>query len=216
MVRSARPEDAIELFERRVAPLEALLGSAGAIADTCREMAERFAQGGTLLVFGNGGPSTDAQHVAVEFIHPVIVGKRALPALSLTADIATLTAIANSSRPDQEFARQVEALGSPVDIAMGISADGDCANVVEALRVGRHMGMLTVALVGSGGGVIGRLGLADHLICVDSADMQVIKEAHVTAYHLLWELVHVYLERIAVFSRPTQSVPTAMPKSEGW
>src|SRR5690349_12245622 len=82
-----------ELFDRRAAPLAQLAEDALAVALTCRAMAERFQNGGKLLVFGNGGPSTDAQHVAVEFVHPVIVGKRALPALSLSTDVATLTGV---------------------------------------------------------------------------------------------------------------------------
>lgn len=195
MTQTARPEDVDALFDRRVAPLERFLDQADTIATTCQAMAERFSVGGTLLVFGNGGPSTDAQHVAVEFVHPVIVGKRALPAVSLTGDIATVTGIANDRGLAEIFAYQLRILGGPDDIALGISSDGNCANVAEALRTARSMGMLTIALVGGDGGTIAAQGLADHLIAVGSTDPQVIKEAHVTAYHLLWELVHVFLER---------------------
>jgi D-sedoheptulose 7-phosphate isomerase len=184
-----------ELFERRVAPLSAFVDQAGTIADTCHAMAVRFDAGGTLLVFGNGGPSTDAQHVAVEFVHPVIMGKRALPALSLTGDVATVTGVANTAGMAEVFAHQIRVLGRDHDIALGISTDGNCVNVAEGLREARRGGLLPIALVGGDGGQIARDGLADFVILAGSDDPQVVKELHVTAYHLLWELVHVFLER---------------------
>src|SRR5580658_2334311 len=82
------------LFDRREQPVRQFADQAGAVAAACYQMAIRFHQGRKLVVFGTGGPSTDAQHVAVEFVHPVIVGKRALPAISLTTDVATVSGIA--------------------------------------------------------------------------------------------------------------------------
>src|SRR6266511_4617009 len=140
------------LFERRVAPALALAGQAGAVAAACHAMAVRFHRGGKLVVFGNGGPSTDAQHVAVEFVHPVIVGKRALQAVSLTNDVPTLTGVANRLGFEEVFAHQLRLLGTPADIALGISSDGRCENVLRGLEVARDMGMLTIALTGGDGG----------------------------------------------------------------
>jgi D-sedoheptulose 7-phosphate isomerase len=188
------------LFEGREAPLADFVDQAGTIADVCHAMATRFEGGGTLLVFGNGGPSTDAQHVAVEFVHPVIMGKRALPALSLTGDVATVTSVANTEGMAEAFAHQVRVLGEPGDIALGISTDGDCVNVSRGLEVARSRGLLTVALVGGDGGRIARDTIADYVIRASSHDPQVVKEVHVTAYHLLWELVHVFLERPGVLT----------------
>src|SRR5215469_14492436 len=91
-------------FSRRVAPGEALAREAESVSRACHAMAVRFHRGGKLIVFGNGGTATDAQHVVVEFVHPVIVGKRALPAISLTNDPATLTGIARSDGFDAVFA----------------------------------------------------------------------------------------------------------------
>src|SRR6202522_3356024 len=88
------PDEVSRLFERRNGPTVALAGQADAVAAACHAMAVRFHRGGKLVVFGAGGPSADAQHVAVEFVHPVIVGKRALPAISLTTDVATVTGVA--------------------------------------------------------------------------------------------------------------------------
>jgi D-sedoheptulose 7-phosphate isomerase len=189
-----------ELFDRRVAPIEALAGNATAVARACHTMAIRFHQGGKLVVFGNGGPSTDAQHVAVEFVHPVIVGKRALPAISLTADIATITGVAIRDGLAEIFAHQIRFLAEPADIALGISTDGDCENVLRGLGAAHDLGMLTIGLVGGTGGKIAKYRGIDHVLLADSNDSRVIKEVHVTTYHILWELVHVFFEQPGVLA----------------
>jgi D-sedoheptulose 7-phosphate isomerase len=183
------------LFERRTEPLRALAGQARELAVAAHAMAARFQAGGKLIVFGSGGTCTDAQHVAVEFVHPVIVGKRALPAFSLAADSATVSGLAQALGPEVVFAHQIRALGRAQDIAVGISGDGDCAAVVQGLAAARAVGMTTVALVGADGGEIAERGLADHHLVVRSGDRRVVKEGHVTLYHLLWELTHAYLEQ---------------------
>jgi D-sedoheptulose 7-phosphate isomerase len=187
-----------ELFARRAAPLEDLADHAEDVARTCHAMAQRFHRNGKLVVFGNGGPSTDAQHVAVEFVHPVIVGKRALPAVSLTADIATVTGVASRVGLDEIFTHQIRLLADPPDIALGLSADGNCVNVHRGLEQARAAGMLTVALLGGDGGAIAASGVADHVLIAASTDPRVIKEVHVTMYHVLWELVHVFFEQPGV------------------
>ncbi|WP_037321669.1 D-sedoheptulose-7-phosphate isomerase [Amycolatopsis orientalis] len=191
------------LVDRRIRPLHDLAEHAGDIARACHSMATRFRRGGKLLVFGNGGPSTDAQHVAVEFVHPVIVGKRALPALSLTSDVATLTGIANREGLAEAFAHQIRFLSEPRDIALGLSTDGDCVNVLRGLEKARDLGMLTVALTGGHGGAIAARGAADHVLIAASADPRVVKEVHVTMYHILWELVHVFFEHPGALERDT-------------
>jgi D-sedoheptulose 7-phosphate isomerase len=191
---SAGNATAAEIFERRVLPLYQLADDAAAIAAACHAMAVRFHRGGTLVVFGNGAASTDAQHVAVEFVHPVIMGKRALPAISLTADVATVTGIAGLEGFDEIFAHQLRQLASTWDIALGISPDGNCGNVVRGLAAARELGMLTIALTGGDGGRIASGHAADHIVVARSEDPRVIKEVHVTGYHVLWELVHVFFE----------------------
>jgi len=138
------------LFELRSDPIRDLAGQAGAVAEACHAMAIRFHGGGKLIVFGTGGASADAQHVAVEFVHPVIVGKRALPAISLTTDVATVTGIAEREGIAAIFAHQLRCLAAPVDIALGISADGDNESVLAGLVAARELGLLTIALVGGG------------------------------------------------------------------
>ena len=184
----------VESFERRVVPVEQLAINAPLIASACHDMADRFIDGGRLLVFGIGAAATDAEHIAVEFVHPVIVGKRALPALSLASDVATVTGVASASSMDEVFAHQVRALGRPHDIALGLSSDGNCGSVLAGLLAARAAGMATVALVGGDGGRIASSDVADHCLLTPSGDAHIVKEAHVTAYHLLWELVHVFLD----------------------
>jgi D-sedoheptulose 7-phosphate isomerase len=184
-----------DALARRVEPARLLAGQAERVARACHDMAVRFSRGGKLIGFGNGGPATDAQHIAVEFVHPVIVGKRALPALSLTTDAPTVTGVANRVGFDEVFAHQLGQLAEPADIALGVSSDGRCANVLRGLEVARERGLLTIALVGSDGGPIAASPAVDHVIVARSDDPRIVKELHTTVYHILWELVHVFFEQ---------------------
>jgi D-sedoheptulose 7-phosphate isomerase len=191
---------AVLAFQRRDQAARELAAQAAAVADACHAMAVRFHQGGRLVVFGTGGSSTDAQHVAVEFVHPVIVGKRALPAFSLTTDAATVTGIAERAGMDQIFAHQIRHLAAPGDIALGISADGNCASVLAGLAAAKARGMLTIALAGGDGGALAQSPAVDHLLVTAATDPRVVKELQVTVYHVLWELVHVFFEQPGVLA----------------
>ncbi len=186
------------LFELRAAPTSLLAEQAVAIADACHAMAVRFHRGGKLIVFGTGGAAADAQHVAVEFVHPVIVGKRALPAISLTTDVATVTGVAEQDGVAAIFAHQLRYLAAPEDIALGISADGDNDSVRSGLAAARERGLLTVALAGGDGGAIARDRVAEHVLTAPASDPRIVKELQVTTYHVLWELVHVFFEQPGV------------------
>ncbi|MDL4774312.1 MULTISPECIES: D-sedoheptulose-7-phosphate isomerase [Thermomonosporaceae] len=189
--------DVREIFARRAAPAAGLAEASEPIARACRAMAVRFRRGGRLFTFGNGGAATDAQHIAVEFVHPVIVGKRALPALSLTGDVATVTGVGATTGFDEVFAHQLRYFADAGDIALGVSPGGRCPNVLRGLREARALGLLTIALTGGGGDGSGGevAAAADHAVVVASSDPRVVKEVHVTSYHVLWELTHVFLER---------------------
>ena len=189
------PVDAVGLFELRAAPAGQLAGQAVAIAGACHAMAVRFHRGGKLVVFGTGGAAADAQHVAVEFVHPVIVGKRALPAISLTTDVATVTGVAARDGMAAIFAHQLRYLAAPEDIALGISADGNCESVRAGLETARERGLLTIALAGGDGGAIARGKAAAHVLTAPASDPRIVKELQVTTYHVLWELVHVFFEQ---------------------
>ncbi len=181
------------------------------IAQACWQMARRFHQGGRLLAFGNGASATDAQHVSVEFVHPVIVGKRALPALALTNDAATISRgqidraqvspdsthelpdLTHEPPIDTPFVHQIKVLARPQDIAMGFTLDGNCTNVVAALETARHIGLLTLGMAGGDGGLL-RKSEVDFPFIVYANDPMVIQETHETLYHVLWELVHIFFE----------------------
>lgn len=187
-----------ESFLRRQAPGRAVAEDAEKVARACYDMALRFHRGGRLFVFGTGAPSTDAQHVSVEFVHPVIVGKRALPAISLTNDVPTVTGVAARHSFEEIFAHQLRHLATADDIALGISADGRDPSVQRGLEAARDIGLLAVALAGGDGGEVARSGVADHLLVAASDDPRIVKEVHVTVYHVLWELVHVLFEQPGV------------------
>jgi D-sedoheptulose 7-phosphate isomerase len=183
-----------EAFDRRIAAAGALGTDAAAVARACEAMADRFLRGGTLLVFGTGNGAADAAHVAVEFVHPVIVGKRALPALSLAADAATLSGLA-ATDPSEMFAAPLRLLARPDDIALALSTDGREPAVRRGLAAAHEAGLLTIALAGAGGGALVGDPAVDHLLAVHSSDPQVVKEVQVTGYHVLWELVHVFFDQ---------------------
>jgi len=199
-----QPDDwAGHLFELRSGPVSALADQADLVASACHAMAVRFHQGGKLIAFGTGGSSTDAQHVAVEFVHPVIVGKRALPAISLTTDVATVTGVADQQGLDEVFAHQIRYLAEPADIALGISTGGistggNSRPVLAGLEAARALGLLTIALAGGDADELAASPAVDHLIVARSADPRIVKELQVTAYHVLWELVHVFFEQPGV------------------
>lgn len=181
-------------FERSVtAPESFFAAEAGRIAEACWAMARRFHQEGRLLAFGNGAWATDAQHVSVEFVHPVIVGKRALPALALTNDSAMLSGLRAGDGGGVHFAHHLAVLARPQDIALGLSPDGHCGNVLAALAEARRRGLLTLALTGCDGGPLAEAGL-DFCFVVPTDDLLVVQEIHETLYHILWELVHVFFE----------------------
>lgn len=163
------------------------------IAQACWSMARRFHQGGRLLAFGNGAWATDAQHVSVEFVHPVIVGKRALPALALTNDSATLSGSLSGGVGATHFARQLKVLARPQDIALGFSQDGNDASILTGLDEAQHMGLLTLGLGGGEGGQLAQMPI-DFRFIVQASDPLVIQETHETLYHILWELVHIFFE----------------------
>jgi D-sedoheptulose 7-phosphate isomerase len=189
-----------DFFSRRTEAGRLLAEDTERVARACYDMAVRFHAGGRLIVFGNGGCSADAQHLAVEFVHPVIVGKRALPAFSLTNDVATLTGIARQQGFAEVYAHQLRYVGAGTDIALGISPDGHCDNVLRGLEEAAGLGMLTIALVGGDGGPVAAHPAVRHALVARSSDLAVVKEVHVTIYHVLWELVHVFFEQPGVLA----------------
>jgi D-sedoheptulose 7-phosphate isomerase len=157
------------------------------LADCAEAVADAFRSGATLLAFGNGGSSTDAQDVVHTFLDPAPPAA-ALPALGLTNDVAVVTALSNDVSFDVVFARQVQAFGRPGDIAVALSTSGGSANVLAGLAEADRRGLLTIGLAGYGGGAMAELTTLQHLFTVPSSSIHRIQEVQTTVYHVLWEL----------------------------
>jgi D-sedoheptulose 7-phosphate isomerase len=161
------------------------------------QMARAFHRGRKLLVCGNGGSATDAQHIAVEFMHPITVGRKALPAICLANDMAMVTAVANDVGFDDVFTRQVIALGKEGDVLLGVSTSGNSKNLIHAFATARRLKITTIGFAGSDGGEMAELavgGLLDYCLTVPTASIHRIQETHVALYHIMWDLVHTLLQ----------------------
>jgi len=156
------------------------LAAAAAIVDA-------LAGGGKLLLFGNGGSAADAQHVAAELVGRFNRERVALAALALTTDTSVLTSVGNDYAFERVFARQVEALGRPGDVALGISTSGASPNVVAALEAAQALRMSTIALTGGDGGAVGRAATIH--VNVASADTARVQEVHRTLLHVICDIV---------------------------
>ncbi len=157
------------------------------IVAIAERVVETFRRGGKLLLCGNGGSAADAQHIAAEFVSRFRRERRGLPAIALTTDTSILTAISNDYGYERVFARQVEALGRPGDMVIGISTSGISASVIAAMRAARNGSMATVGFTGASGGT-----LVDHVdlcLCVPSHNTARIQEVHITVAHVVCEIV---------------------------
>ena len=144
---------------------------------------ETFTGGRKLLVFGNGGSSADAQHLSAELVGRFARDRGPLPAIALTTNQAILTAWSNDYDFNDVFARQVEALGQPGDVALGISTSGTSANVVNGLRRAREKGLRTIGLTGESGGDVA--AFCDVLLAVPLTNTARIQEVHLVTYHAI-------------------------------
>jgi D-sedoheptulose 7-phosphate isomerase len=161
----------------------------------CAEgMTECFRSGGRLFAFGNGGSSTDGQDLASLFLHPS--RGTPLPAMSLTSDIAVVTALSNDIGFEVVFARQLAAFARAGDIAVGLSTSGNSDNLIRAFEEASRRGLLTVGLAGYEGGKMAEVDTIDHLFVVPSSSVHRIQEAQTTVYHVLWELTQAALEGV--------------------
>lgn len=152
-------------------------------------MAQAFDRGGRLFTMGNGGSACDAQHVAVELMHPVMAKRPALPAIALSVDAALLTAVANDSDHALVFADQLRMLARPGDLVLAISTSGKSASITRALEAARSLGLLAIGFTGRDGGRMPEL--CDHCFTVPSFSIHRIQEAHGTLLHVLWDVIHM-------------------------
>ncbi|MEO7166515.1 MAG: SIS domain-containing protein [Chthoniobacterales bacterium] len=156
-----------------------------------RALAERFQKGGRLFVMGNGGSLCDALHIAVEFNHPIIEKRIAFPAVPLMTDIATMTAISNDIDFTRVYVNQLRLQATENDVAMVFSSSGKSPNLIYALEEACAKKMLSIAFSGKDGGRFPEV--ADYCYIVPSFSIHRIQEAHATAVHIIWDLVHIAL-----------------------
>ena len=174
------------------------LDAVKALADPLRRAAERMVQclmnEGKIMACGNGGSAADAQHFAAELLNRFEMDRPGLAAFALTTDASTVTSIANDFDFEQVFSKQVRALGQPADVLLAISTSGNSANVVEAMRAARELGLRVVALTGNGGGKMGAMLAAGDLhICVPHRRTARIQEVHLLVLHCLCDGIDFHL-----------------------
>jgi D-sedoheptulose 7-phosphate isomerase len=149
-------------------------------------LAACLTRGDKVLIFGNGGSAADAQHLAAEFVNRFQIERPPLAAVALTTDASILTSIGNDYHFNDVFSKQVEALGRPGDIAWGISTSGNSANVIQAIKAARKLGMETIGMTGRAGKLA---GCVDLVFAVASDTTARIQESHITVGHILCDLV---------------------------
>ena len=174
-------EAAIALHER------VARGDVGPVVQAAAVIRDAHQAGGKLLIFGNGGSAADAQHMAAELVNRFQRERAAVAAVALSTDSSILTSIANDYSFDRVFVRQIEALGRPGDVAMGISTSGGSPSVVKALEAARERGLSTIALTGHDGGAAARA--ADVHVNVPADSTARIQEVHATLIHAICELI---------------------------
>jgi D-sedoheptulose 7-phosphate isomerase len=202
-----------ELIEASITTKQELFRSRetlSTIAKVSELLVSALRQGDKVLLFGNGGSAADAQHIAAELVGRFAFDRPALPALALSVNSSCVTAIGNDRGFDQVFARQLEALACPGDVAVGISTSGNSANVVHAMSQAREMGLQTVALTGRTGGRL--KNRVDHCICVPSNETPRIQECHILIGHILSEIV----ERELFNQQGRISQPRRGHRSKSW
>ena len=177
----ARIEQSIEVKE------DLHKGQVEHIEKAARLIISALRSGGKVLLFGNGGSAADSQHIAAELVGRFKKERRALPAIALTANTSTLTALANDYGYDVVFSRQIEALAKEGDVVLGFSTSGSSKNMIVALNRARAIGAKTIGLTGAGGGTM--KNFCDCLITVNSKDTARIQESHIMIGHIICELV---------------------------
>jgi D-sedoheptulose 7-phosphate isomerase len=189
---STRP-DAAGVFDKAIADHLEVVRQVGGQQETLEAIAKTMTAalraGRKILWCGNGGSASDSQHLAAELVGRFRRNRRALASVALTTDTSILTAVANDYGYEAVFSRQVEALGVPGDVLVGISTSGNSENVFAAMKVAREQGLVTVAFTGTGGGRIAPM--ADHLFAVSSRDTARIQEAHALAGHMLCDWIEL-------------------------
>jgi D-sedoheptulose 7-phosphate isomerase len=184
-----------QAFSEHLDVVLAAAGQQSVLVAIAESMSAALQAGRKIFWCGNGGSAADAQHLAAEIVGRFRRNRRAMPSIALTTDTSVLTAVANDFGYDTVFSRQLEALGAPGDVLVGISTSGNSPNVVAALEAARKLDIFTVALTGIGGGKMA--ALADYLFAVPSRDTARIQETHILAGHMLCDWIELELENFS-------------------
>ncbi|MFB3909407.1 MAG: D-sedoheptulose 7-phosphate isomerase [Candidatus Eisenbacteria bacterium] len=182
-----RDEEIVDRIRESIRVKQSLEAQAGLIRQIAEQWIDSLKDGGRILYFGNGGSAADAQHMACELSGRFYKNRPGLAAVSLTTNSSCLTAIGNDFGYDEVFARQLEGLARPGDVAVGISTSGNSESVLRALRKAREMGLVTTGMTGRTGGALPPL--VDLCLRVDSDETPRIQEGHILAGHIICELV---------------------------
>lgn len=177
----------LQLLSNAATSAQAAIATSANVANLAAALIETFQGGGKLLVFGNGGSAADAQHLAAEFVNRFKIERPPLAAVALTTDTSVLTSVGNDYTFDDVFAKQVEALGKPGDLALGISTSGNSPNVLRGLVAARRKGLRTAALLGRAGGQARELVDLPIVVALDETSR--IQEVHLMIEHTLCELI---------------------------
>ncbi|HEY4901944.1 MAG TPA: D-sedoheptulose 7-phosphate isomerase [Candidatus Sulfotelmatobacter sp.] len=183
------------------------------VALVAAKIVESLRRGGKVFFFGNGGSAADAQHLAAEFTGRYLKERRPLPALALSVNSSSLTAIGNDYGFEQVFARQLEALGKEGDVAVGITTSGNSPNVVKALEMARTKSIFAVALTGAAGEKADKV--ADCAICIPSKETPRIQECHILTGHLICEIVEAEMFGNEKPAKASLVFETAGPQAAG-
>ena len=183
---------AAKLIEASIAVKQSVLRDTNLISSIARVseiLLSALKRGNKLLLFGNGGSAADAQHIAAEFVGRFVFDRPALPALALSVNTSSLTAIGNDYGFEQVFSRQIEALARVGDVAIAFSTSGNSPNVLHGISTAKKIGLHTIALTGTPGGKLKQAADVDHCLCAPSSDTPRIQECHILIGHIVSELV---------------------------
>ena len=180
----------VKQIEESVALKRSLIEQTDTILEIANRLVQCFRRGNKVLLFGNGGSAADAQHIAAELAGKYRLCRDPLPAIALTTNTSSLTAIGNDFGYQEVFARQLRGLAKKGDIAIGISTSGNSINVIAGIEEAKRCGLTTIAFTGQGGKL---REIADHVLSVPSTDTPRIQEAHITAGHIVSYLVETSL-----------------------
>jgi D-sedoheptulose 7-phosphate isomerase len=186
-----------DIVEKHISKNIELLNELKTQIDVIVEIAGKFIEalrsGNKILLFGNGGSAADAQHIAAEFVGRFQLERKGLPAIALTTNTSSLTSIGNDYGFQDVFKRQIEALGKPGDLAVGISTSGSADNVLKGIEEAKKIGMITVGFTGSHGGSLKKLfdekKSVDLIFIAPGQGTAHIQEMHIMAGHIICELV---------------------------